>query len=317
MKKLFFLGIFLFNTVLIKSQNLVPNSDFETHIPCDSLFSFLSDAPPWSYFNGDQSPYFNSCNTQWPNLGVPINLNGLQGYQWPKSGNGYSGFNVYYQPIFNIRQYVQVQLNHPLKIGYLYCVEFYVNLANVSKYGTDRIGAFFSDTAVYCVPNSCLLNYIPQVSNKRGSVITDTLNWTKIEGSFIAAGNEKYITIGNFYPDDSVSKIQINTQPYSTFYYIDDVSVKLCDSTEAVGLIKKNEPLKIYPNPTNDLLTIDLPLTEDRIIFIYDTQGRKVHQAKLIAELNTPSLSYLDAGIYQYSVSINDQQKSGKLTIIK
>ena len=48
----------------------------------------------------------------------------------------------------------------------------------------------------------------------------------KVEGSFVAAGTEEYITLGNFFPD-SLSGIGFFGSPiyWIIYYYIDDVSV--------------------------------------------------------------------------------------------
>lgn len=58
------------------------------------------------------------------------------------------------------------------------------------------------------------------------------MRWTKIEGSFIATGNEQFITIGNFNDNAHTNKVPIAQNSYNVFfpdssaiYLIDDVSV--------------------------------------------------------------------------------------------
>jgi hypothetical protein len=71
------------------------------------------------------------------------------------------------------------------------------------------------------------LNFSPQVQNPVGNIITDTTNWTKIEGSFKANGNEDYITIGNFYTDANTDTIRLRPLPFpnasANGYYVDDM----------------------------------------------------------------------------------------------
>ena len=89
------------------------------------------------------------------------------------------------------------------------------------------LGVYFDDgsvsTPIYIYMG--LVAVTPQVYNTL-QLLNDTVNWMKIEGSFIATGNEKYITIGNFFPD-SLSDIGFFGTPTSwgAYYYIDDVSV--------------------------------------------------------------------------------------------
>lgn len=67
---------------------------------------------------------------------------------------------------------------------------------------------------------------IPQIVST--SIITNTVGWTKIEGTFIADGTEKYLYIGNFKDDYNTQYIDnSNNNKYGddAYYYIDDVYV--------------------------------------------------------------------------------------------
>ena len=63
--------------------------------------------------------------------------------------------------------------------------------------------------------------------NYGNPVITDTLNWIKVSGIYIAQGGEKYITIGNFFDNAHTYEDTLNAQSQyiEAYYYIDDVSV--------------------------------------------------------------------------------------------
>ncbi|MBS1645192.1 MAG: T9SS type A sorting domain-containing protein [Bacteroidetes bacterium] len=135
------------------------------------------------------------------------------------------------QYIHYLRDYLQGKLSSTLKAGKQYCVSFYVNLEEISGYAIADIGAYFDngsiDTTQFCgIPQT---QYTPQVVNKNG-VITDTANWTKIEGSFIAKGNEQFITIGNFKDRLTTTTVTVPINNYNngsptSIYLIDDVSV--------------------------------------------------------------------------------------------
>ncbi|WP_169316141.1 T9SS type A sorting domain-containing protein [Mucilaginibacter paludis] len=130
-------------------------------------------------------------------------------------------------------------LYKPLTVGKSYCVSFYVTLEQQSQYAINHIGAYLDDGQIdtntwnYCgLPHP---QYVPQVFDT--TVINDTLNWVKIEGSFIAKGTEKYITIGNFFDKAHttyVTSISQGTTSYA-YYLIDDVSVVESDLDAYAG----------------------------------------------------------------------------------
>ncbi len=254
MKNLILISI-NFISLFANSQNLVINGDFETNVGCANLNCHIINAPIWNPIGN--IAYFNVCS---PSITcrVPVNLNALTGYQWPHSVDAYSGFNTYYSGGGNsAREYIWAPLNDTLKKDTEYCVEFYVNLCNNSKFATDAIGAYFSANPVSCPGFTCLLPDTPQVSSILGTAITDTLNWTKISGSFIAKGGEHYIAIVNFLPDNLLTIVlSDSTQPYSTYYYLDDVSVTLCDSSSAIKELSGIQFIKVFPNPAKGLVTI-------------------------------------------------------------
>jgi hypothetical protein len=69
-----------------------------------------------------------------------------------------------------------------------------------------------------------VLQYQPQITFD--SIIRDTVNWVEIQGTFLASGGEKFITIGNFYADSNTlyDSVTNNFNGYS-YYYFDDISI--------------------------------------------------------------------------------------------
>ncbi len=218
----------------VDAQNLVPNGDFENYSSCPITAGQIYLAPPWGYIlgGGGGSPdYFNSCATPFTS-GVPFNY---FGYQYAHSGNAYAHVGIYVpsSTTYN-REYMQSPLKDSLKAGEEYFIAFYVSLPNDCQYAADGIGAYFSVTPVSSTLNT-VLPYTAQVNNPTGNILTDTMDWTKISGSFIATGGEKYIVIGNFKDDANTSSIIFNStgiQPFAG-YYIDDVSVSLIEKVKA------------------------------------------------------------------------------------
>jgi hypothetical protein len=116
-----------------------------------------------------------------------------------------------------------------LQSGITYCVKFYVCVGNPATYGIDGFGAYFGDNSLDTITKCCVpLTYlVPQVQNIMGNIISDTLNWTLITGTFVANGTEKHMVIGNFKSDAATTKTLINSTnlPYIGMdACIDDVS---------------------------------------------------------------------------------------------
>lgn len=70
---------------------------------------------------------------------------------------------------------------------------------------------------------------------------------------------------------------------------------------------------RLYPNPVNDLLQVDLPEgTSSATLSLYEITGRQVMRRQLEAGASL-SLANLSPGIYLYNISVNGKIQSGKL----
>ncbi|MDD3875082.1 MAG: T9SS type A sorting domain-containing protein [Bacteroidales bacterium] len=213
-------------TVSLAQVNLVANPSFEMIYSCPNDFGQIDSAIGWGTLinGGGGSPdLFHACCTNPFICGVPFNT-GNSTFQYPHSGNGYVGIAVaisYY--IDNWREYIQSKLKKGLTSGHTYCVKFYASLSDKSHAYIKPLGAYFDDSSVFTPIHMGLVAVTPQVYNNT-QPLSDTINWMKIEGSFVATGTEEYITIGNFFPD-SLSQIVYWVTYWFSTYYIDDVSV--------------------------------------------------------------------------------------------
>ena len=224
------LGISLTLTLQSGAQNLVPNFDFESYSTCPNYVSQIAFVQPWSMPTEGTSDYFNSCADNMTFVSVPYNQ---FGNQLAHSGNGYAGFYAFYNGITPVtvvpdylREYVQVKLNQPLVLGNYYNISFYLSLSDNSKYATDAIGLLFS-TVVIKESDKYPIKRKPQITNEKGSYISEKSGWTKIEGCFLSDSAYQFISIGNFY-DGANTGFQFVGGPYNehySYYYIDDVSV--------------------------------------------------------------------------------------------
>jgi OOP family OmpA-OmpF porin len=261
-------------------QNLVPNPSFEDTITC-----------PWTFdgINGGISNYWFS-----PTIGTsdlihqcssPI-IESYLGFQTPNSGLAYAGFFSYLEQQL-YREYISAKLLTTLEAGQLYYFRMFISRADSTNYASN-IGVYFGPDSINLEINTNL-NLTPQIETS--NTIIDHLEWTCVVGNFIAIGNEKYITIGNF-RDDMASNIIYTggggmsdpEMPYSAYYYVDDIYLAIlptidCNETNGVIEIPKIEsPLKMIV----DMMGIE---TEDKtntlLIYIYeDGTTKKVFKAK-------------------------------------
>lgn len=216
----------LINSYSLNAQvNLVVNPSFEDTLDCDivSNSNYLLRALNWFRPTGGSSDYFS--DTQICSAG----LNNGFGYQFPHTGMAYCGLstiNFGIVSFINYREYIEGSLTIPLTAGKKYCISFFISTADRSFVVTDKIGAYLSNDSLNDRNTSLILNVIPQIENINDNVITDTINWIPIVGTFVAKGGERFITIGNFRPDSltNIDTLNYGDQNFA-YYFIDDVSV--------------------------------------------------------------------------------------------
>lgn len=294
----------------VQGQNLVINPSFENYHSCPN--DLLDSVIGWFNPSASGSPdYYNSCSAVISQFSTP--LNGY-GFQVPKSGNGYAAIviemgNSYYE-------YVETKLLTPLIKGKRYTASYNVSLADSCKYGVGILGAVFStDTLKEILADR--FNVIPQIENPEGNYIIDKLNWTKIEGKFIASGGEQYMTIGVFERDTNSTFISVgNGYPYA-YYYIDDVSVTQ-DTTglSSVPELGNSIRLDIYPNPAQDKVTIELSTEGKYTTSLTDILGQPMLSIEFTGTRTELAVSDLPKGIYFVQVS-SDQTKTVKKIVIQ
>lgn len=274
MKKLLLYTVFFFSTVVGYAQiNLVPNPSFEDTVNCPYQSGDIAKANGWMSLCGSPD-YFKSCNqSDW---GVPANI---CGYQMAASGNAYAGFTSYTTLAPNLREFPACILSSPLNIGTKYYVSFKValsleNIANPANCASNKIGAMFTKGSYIC--NTLITNNPPVYTN---SVITDSLNWTRITGSFIADSAYTYLVIGNFFDDNNTDTVKFFNSWWDDFayYYLDDVCVStdsiFTNSYSYITGIKTNSSLdkvRLYPNPVTDYLFVQNNFNEVMDVLIYD-----------------------------------------------
>jgi hypothetical protein len=300
MKKISILVLLaLVGSSVFGQMNLVPNPSFEDTVGCPTLIGQVTKAKFWYDIN-ETPDYFNACSPVWQ-ASVPYNF---VGFQYPHSGDAYMGLCTY-STVMLYREIIGAYLITPLVVGQKY----YLNLkvcTGFRPYGggdaaaTNKLGVLFS--TVDYISNPSPINNFSQIFTD--SIISDTINWSIIKGSFIADSAYTFISIGNFFDDANTDTMHLNNfTGFIAYYYIDDV----CVSTDSLysevwtalsqAVIK--EQIKVFPNPVNGIITIEnIPFNTSGIDII-NLNGKIVRSLSIFKNNQvTNDLSDLMEGVY-------------------
>jgi hypothetical protein len=203
------LTVAIFLSLTSKSQqiaNYVSNGGFEQLITY-SVVTPDNAAHFWQPIDTNKFSYV-CVTTQSPFSNAPY----FFGYQFARTGKTYALSDFFCSTCSSIpRGYLRNRLKQFLQSGKTYCVKFYFLNTNNSPLGIDKVGAYFGgssiDTITKC--NHPMPYLTPQIQNGSG-IITDTLNWVPITGTFVANGTEKYMLLGNFYSEANTNTLLIN-----------------------------------------------------------------------------------------------------------
>ncbi|MEI6021399.1 MAG: hypothetical protein WCR21_09750 [Bacteroidota bacterium] len=233
-KYIIFLALFFNYKLRAQPANYVSNGGFEELIGC------CNNDPNCSV------KYWYDIDTLNPLILYPTYCTGNPfygfGFQYPRSGLTFVVFDIFCpscQYPFT-RTYAKNRLKSKLIKGQTYCVKFWVNIGNNSGYGIDGFDAYFSTNALDTVIKKHLpITFVnAQIKNPVNNIITDTLKWTAITGTFTADGTEKFMIIGDFRTDANTKKqliVPVNPNFFLSEICLDDVSCIPIDLPAAAG----------------------------------------------------------------------------------
>jgi len=211
-------------------QNLVPNPSFEEFSYCPVTYNqtSLTLVEGWRQATSGTPDYFNSCSSK---AGVPDNVFGNQD---SKSGNGYAGMVTFASSKRNYREYLVAPLSRKMNEGEMFCIELFVSPADDSRYITDGIGVTLSKKQLKYTADK-VLETEPAMECPPLYLVDGYDQWTLLSQEYTATGGERFLTIGNFRPDERLNvlkrtiegEIAANNWAY---VYVDSVVVKPINS---------------------------------------------------------------------------------------
>lgn len=224
--------VFAFSTMLISGQekvdlNLVVNSGFESNINCPEDYGTLTkDVENVLAPTQGSTDYFHSCSFKM------TSSSNFMGYQEPFEGDAYLGLYMYAPKDY--REYVTLKLQDSLKRGQTYEISFFVSLAEKAEYAVSKFGILFTGKPMDIqtrrnIPINMLrkrgLNTYTTAGNPH--YFTDKNGWTQVKGEYMARGDEKFITIGNFDSNLDTPYVKKGKNlKKAAYYYMDYITVK-------------------------------------------------------------------------------------------
>lgn len=168
-------------------------------------------------------------------FGTPANVLGMEA---PMDGENYAGIRAFSYGDKEPRSYVSARLTVPLTKDALYCVTFYVSLAEASKYACNNISMNFSKKQYNIDENKTILADA-HIRHKDNPVFNAYFGWDEVCGVYKAEGGEKFITIGNFSANGDTKNERLKgtkdftgTSIMSAYYFIDNISVRRIDDED-------------------------------------------------------------------------------------
>jgi outer membrane protein OmpA-like peptidoglycan-associated protein len=262
----------------IAQENLVPNGSFEATEGKIKKIGAISSATGWSSPTAVQADLFIPGKVM--EINVPDNMYGKED---AKEGSNYAGIVAFSVGNKVPRSYLMTKLSTPLKKGMRYCVKFSLSLADGSKYASNQIGVNFSKKQ-FGTEDKAIIKDVAHVlhANNDTKKINQMYNWDQVCGIYEATGGEKFITIGNFYPDANTSSetnrknkdLKIN-QIVAAYYYIDDVSVELLGKNDKcdcqIEVDQDNYSTTVYQKAVNlnDKMTPAQKIEKQQLFFAF------------------------------------------------
>ncbi len=321
----------LFVVLFIKESkgqsNLVPNPSFEDTVLIH--YPVSNDIQSYTTFWDGRNCYFStylpsSTSPAYMNTSFGVPSNGA-GYQFAHTGIAYAGVHTFINNSNSLRTYIQVKLTDTLEAGKKYKAGFYVSLGDSMRASNNTIGAYFSPDS-FSVELLLPIYQTPQINNNPQNDLSSQTEWTLVSDTFVATGNECYMTIGNFVTDSLSDTLYLGGDCYApngftycvAFYYIDDVSVTLIDET---GIAEKKQfNFSLFPNPNTGsfMLQFNGSITKTTMLYIADVYGKLIDTKEIYNTTQDYENTDLTSGLYFYSLKQGIEEIGrGKFLIVK
>ncbi|MEZ4721306.1 MAG: OmpA family protein [Flavobacteriales bacterium] len=217
----------LISAIAFAQGNMVPNGSFETVDKKIKEGGSIDLATGWTSPTEAKADLF-SPSAKIGDYQTPKNI---YGDGTPLDGSNYAGIITYSYKDEAPRQYLQAQLSEKMVEEKVYCVKMNVMLGLMAKYSSNNLGIHISKEPL-TAEQLAKGDVVPQIIHSQNRIFDEQFDWEAICQTYIADGDEQYITIGNFATTDATQNEKVRkpkgftgVQARGAYYYIDDVSV--------------------------------------------------------------------------------------------
>ncbi|MCW5900593.1 MAG: T9SS type A sorting domain-containing protein [Flavobacteriales bacterium] len=252
-------------------------------------------------------------------------------YQEPFEGASCAGMITYLQSgSIEGREWIMVPLLEPLVVGQTYYGSFRANAAfgGNAQHPTiwlanDKVGMRFTTTAMppwnvgdpYPVPPNHAHIMHPQI-------LSDTVGWTLVSGSFVADSAYQYVMIGQFFSNALTDTLQFSPEGIPWYWLpraytlVDAVCVSPspegCDLGQSVGEVLPTGPV-LFPNPAHDQLVV--AQRDGAEAQVLDAVGRLLWQGRITSDRWVLEVGSWARGTYVLRTAHRDQVESYKFVL--
>jgi len=308
------------------AQNLVPNHSFELRDTCLEVnTAYTIDTGPLGWFSaGGTGDYFMNCIPYGGFNGVPLSS---VAFQNPQQGEAYVGL-VTYQQSPEVREYFMIELTQAMMIGQTYFASFHANAAWNGNLpyppmflASSHVGMLFTTQPISWVNGDPWPTGGNFANVYHPWLITDTVGWTLVSGSFVADSAYQYLMIGNHFDNTLTDTLHFADFPWNPRAYtlIDNV----CVSTEPKGCALALgvadywlDAVSLFPNPANGEVGLSGVPPGTRLT-IHDGMGRLVLREEAIACTWRMNASAWARGAYVLRLEQDGKFRSFKFVLIE
>lgn len=298
----------LFTLSPTHAQNLVPNPGFEE---TDSCTFGLGMGALHDWFSAFLTPdHLQSCLPYGSANGLPLNI---FTYQQPFEGNSCAGILTYDDDTgLELHEWIMVHLLEPLAVGQTYYCSFRANAAfggnsmnQTTWLASDHLGMLFTTYDRQWTWGDTYPATMNQAQILHPQILSDTVGWTLVGGSFLADSAYTYLMIGNFFSNALVDTLHLALPGVDVYGYtlIDAVCVSSspegCELSHGVEEPGRIGPF-VYPNPATDVLVIGN--SDGRDATVLDMQGRCLWRGRVAHDRFVVDVSNWGRGAYVVQV---------------
>ncbi|MBL7950821.1 MAG: T9SS type A sorting domain-containing protein [Flavobacteriales bacterium] len=253
-------------------------------------------------------------------------------FQEPFDGASCIGlFSYHRNGVEEQREWAMVELLEPLVVGQTYYASFYANAAfgGNAQYpqiwlATNNIGMLFTTQSRQwhwgdAYPSAPNTSHI-----RRTTILSDTVGWNLVSGSFVADSAYRYVMLGNFFNNAQTDTLHF-AAPNSVFPWyprsytlIDKVCVTSnpdgCDLGQGVAILP-GAGVVVYPNPATDQLYIRTAQGYQGSVF--DAVGRRLWSDTIATDEVALEVGQWARGAYTLRLVGKGEQRSFKFLLVE